>query len=225
MESSPYQSGILEPGKFTKIRSAGIESYRELMDMDIINNWLPGQWIPSQSTQTDSITFNSGIWQDDRERCIRWVQDYDWVSNKPNSGPIRYAQLVDRTCTVLWDTVLAHSNTEPGHTVELPRIQYHISGWFYAQTSQTSLRTISVQDPGGNTITRIRQRDGRILQEDSDYPTDTLIAQDEWHYWSLDISRVRPIHQNYQLQVANSQYETEPNGNDNYLGFSFQYIG
>ena len=86
---------------YTAIQT-GMQKYSETMDLTFDPKWEEGQWVPSQSTQSDSYTFTTGIWQDDRERCIQWAMDYDWVINKPNSGPIRYVGLIGRTCHVYW---------------------------------------------------------------------------------------------------------------------------
>ena len=208
----------MHPGRTYAAVQDGMQLYEESMDLAIHPKWQPGAWVPAQSTQSDSITFNTGIWQDDKARCIRWAMDYDWVISKPNTGPVRYVGLNGRTCSVYWDTILARSGTEPGETTELPRTQYHISGWMYADASASSLRTLKVTDAAGNPITTIRQRGGRLL-DDNDYPTTFEVRQDEWHYWSVDVSRVRPVHQQVQIQIADSDYETEENPDDDYLAF------
>ena len=119
-------SGSLHPGRTYSAVQEGMQKYTESMDLELNPIWLEGAWVPSQTTEHESITFVRGVWQNDRQRCIDWAMDFDWVTRKPNTGPVRYISLVDRTCNVFWDTILARSATEPGHTLEIPLSLIHI---------------------------------------------------------------------------------------------------
>ncbi len=183
----------MHPGKTYAAVLETSGSQKEVIAMESNNNWTPGDWVATAATQQTSTTVLSPY----DTNCVLFAINYDWPSHMPNTGPVRYIHLNNDVCTLYWASVLTAGNGL-GQILELPRPQYHISGWFYSETSQSSLRTIRVIDKVDNIIASVSVRAGMI------WPTGTAkhtVASDSWHHISIDISRIRPVE-----KVANMQF-------------------
>lgn len=185
----------MHPGRTYVGVQTGHQSRLEKIKLYTAREWETGGWVPTHTTQMDTKTVTN------KEECIQFATDYDWTLKKPNTGPVLYLHLNANTCTIYWDTVLARSATEPGHTLRLPRTQFHVSGWMYAEASTSATRAITVHDVAGNRLASVTTRAGSLLDKTM-YPTATTIAQDAWHYWSVDITRVRPMEKNAVIEVT-----------------------
>ncbi len=207
-----YMNGIwstekaMHPGRAYAYILNDNNEYKENIHLNIDIQWTRGGWVEDNNTVSKSFTPSS---QND---CIHNAMNYHWEGK----GPVQYISWNNNVCTIYWDTLLTHTSTSDGFTAVLPRTQYHVSGWMYTEASTSSIRTLNVLDKSTNNILSIQMKSGRLL--DNGFPTNTLIEEDTWHYWSLDVTRVVPQTKEIQIQIADNTGGTTENANDNYIG-------